>query len=86
LATDLLEAEQTVSEVGISRAAAAATATPLGEVPGGIADPMLAPVVAEVPQVWDLVVAAEEPVVAVVVVGGADKRPDRKTYGYRSGQ
>jgi len=85
LATGLAEAELTVSEVGISRAVAAATAMPSGEVPGGIADPMLAPVVAEVPQVWDLVVAVEESVV-VVVAGGADKRPDRKNYGYRSRQ
>jgi hypothetical protein len=48
---------------------------------------MLAPVVAEVHQVWDLVVAAEDSVVVVVVVAGdADKRPDRKNYGYRSRQ
>jgi hypothetical protein len=74
LATGLAEAELTVSEVGTSRAVAAATATPSGEVPEGIADPTLAPVVAVVPQVWDLVVAAEDSVVVVVVAGGGDKR------------
>lgn len=46
---------------------------PSEEVPEGTADPMLAPVVAEAPPVWDLAAEAEDSVVAVVA-GGAGKR------------
>lgn len=75
--TGLAEAEPTASEAEIFRAAVVATATPSEEVPGDTAGPMLAPVVAEAPQAWDLAAEAGHLVVAAVV-GGADKRSTQR--------
>ena len=72
LVTGLAEVVRTVSEAGISPAAAAVTAMPSEEARGVIAGQVLELVAVVAPRAWDL--AVEEDGAAVAVVGGAGRR------------
>ena len=88
MATELAEAEEIVSEGGISRAAVAETGMLSEEAPKAIADQARAPTAVAVHPAWDLEAeagaVAEAEVVVVGAVGDAGRRPRSGIFNPRS--